>query len=76
MDKKLKHLDLLLLDNERTIKIAQLYTDETVNQLKKTVENKVTECLYKIDRLDTHIDEEVDKLRNLKVSKEHLPDIE
>ena len=66
----------MLIDNERIIKIAHLYTDETVNLLKKTLESKVNECNYKIDRLDTHIDEEVDKLRRLKVGRDDLPDIE
>lgn len=30
---------MLLLDNDRIIKLANLYTDETVTNLKKSLEN-------------------------------------
>ena len=36
--KKLEEFDKLLLDNDRIIKLANLYTDETLGNFKKTVD--------------------------------------
>ena len=56
--------------------MANLYTDETLNTFKKTIESQVQEALYKVNRLDSHVDEQIEKIRKIKVGKEEIPEIE
>ena len=69
-------MDLLLLDNDRVIKLANLYTDESLGSLKKTLEGHINDTVYKVNKLETRCDEELDRLRRLKVGKEEVELIE
>ncbi len=62
----------MLVDSDRIIKMANLYTDESVGTLKKSVEGEVKEAFYKITKLDSQVDEELDKIRRIKVSREEI----
>ena len=70
--KKLEEFDKLLLDNDRIIKLANLYTDETLGNFKKTVDTQLADSTYKLKKMEDLVDEEFEKLKRLKVSKEDL----
>ncbi|CDW80055.1 UNKNOWN [Stylonychia lemnae] len=73
---KLDHFDSLLIDNERIIKLANIYTDDCVQNFKKNLETQFSEITYKINRLDGSIDEQIEKLKRSKVNREELPELE
>ena len=70
--KKLEEFDKLLLDNDRIIKLANLYTDETLGNFKKTVDTQLADSTYKLKKMEDLVDEKFEKLKRLKVSKEDL----
>eukprot|EP00347_Sterkiella_histriomuscorum_P014985 403358753 len=73
---KLSQFDMLLLDNDRIIKMANLYTEECVMNLKKNIESQVSEAAYKISRLDSSVDEQMDKIKKSIITREDVAELE
>jgi hypothetical protein len=53
----------MILDNDRTIKLSQMYTDESVNTFKKSIESTLNDAVYKVTKLEMVVDEEIEKLK-------------
>ena len=66
----------MLIDNDRLIKLANIYTDDSLQNFKKSIESSFSEINYKINRLDTTTDDQIEKIKRSKVSKEELPEFE
>ena len=53
-----------------------MYTDEGIATLKKEIEAKIHEAFFKLNKIEVDMDEEIDKLRKLKIGREDLPQFE
>ena len=45
---RLDNFDKMILDNDRTIKLSQMYTDESVTTLKKAIESTLNDAVHKV----------------------------
>ena len=61
-------MDELILDNDRIIKLGNLYTDESINALKTKVYIDFGEIRNKIQTIEGNFDEEIDKVKKLNIN--------
>lgn len=48
MTLRLDNFDKMILDNDRTIKLSQMYTDESVSTLKKAIDQVLSVNIHKL----------------------------
>lgn len=66
----------MLVDSDRIIKMANMYTDESLTTFKKLIDTIINDTQYKVHKLESVIDEEIDKIKKTKIGRDELDNIE
>ena len=72
---RIVELEATTLDNDRIIKLGNMYCDEAVATLRRELEFEMSETKHKVQKMDRTINESIEKLNLNKFNKDEVGDL-